>query len=72
MPSELLDANMRRIVGCISYQILRLDFENSEEESFKRIMISELPLNTRKWRKYTQYIIRRPQLTEELRVKKEE
>ena len=35
-------------------------------------MISELPLNTRKWRKYTQYVIRKPQLTEELKVKKEE
>ena len=29
-------------------------------------------MNTRKWRKYTQYVIRKPELTEELRAKKEE
>ena len=49
-----------------------MNFENAEEEAFKRVMISELPLNTRKWRKYAQFVIRRPQLTEELKIKREE
>lgn len=31
----------------------------------RRIMLSELPINSRKWRKYATYIIRQPTLTEE-------
>ena len=64
---------MRRVIGCITYQLMRLGFEYSEDEgAVRRAMISELPANTRKWRKYTQYQIKRPELTEEQKVKKEE
>jgi len=31
----------------------------------RRMMLSELPINSRKWRKYATYIIRQPTLTEE-------
>jgi hypothetical protein len=31
---------------------MKLGFEYAEEESLKRVMLSELPLNTRRWRKY--------------------
>lgn len=72
VPADLFDANLRRVAGCLTYQILRLDFEFQEEDSFKRMMVSELPLNTRKWRKYTQYVVRKPELTEELKAKQEE
>lgn len=49
-----------------------MGFENQEEEMVRRIMVSELPINTRKWRKYAQYVLRNPQLTEEQKLKKEE
>ena len=51
---------------------MKLGFEYAEEESLKRVMLSELPLNTRKWRKYIQYQIKRPELTEEQKLKKED
>lgn len=38
----------------------------------RRVMISELPITSRKWRKYSQYVIQRPQLTEEEREKFED
>jgi hypothetical protein len=59
VPSELVDANMRKVIGCLTYQIMRLGFEYAEDETLKRVMISELPSNTRKWRKYIQYTVKR-------------
>ena len=38
----------------------------------RRVMLSELPINSRKWRKYAHYVIKRPELTEEEKVKMEE
>ena len=35
-------------------------------------MISELPITSRKWRKYAQYVIQRPELTDEQKEKQEE
>jgi hypothetical protein len=37
--------------------------ESSEELLTKRAMISEIPIVSRKWRKYAQYVISRPQLS---------
>ena len=65
VPSELVDANMRKVIGCLTYQIMRLGFEYAEDETLKRVMISELPSNTRKWRKYIQYTVKRQELSEE-------
>lgn len=31
----------------------------------RRVMISELPITSRKWRRYAQYVVQRPQLSEE-------
>ena len=31
----------------------------------RRVMLSELPLNSRKWRKYSQFVIQKPELSEE-------
>ena len=39
---------------------------------FKRVMISELPVNARKWRKFVQYDLKRPQLTDDQKYRKEE
>ena len=72
LPQELIDSNMRRVIGCITYQLLKLGFEYAEDESLKRVMISELPANTRRWRKYIQYQVKRPELTDEQKLKKEE
>jgi len=63
---------MRKIMGCISYQIMRLGFEYAEDESVKRVMISELPANSRRWRKYIQYHVKRQELTEEQKALKSE
>lgn len=65
IPQELIDSNLRRVIGCLSYQIMRLGFEYAEDDNLKRVMLSELPQNTRRWRKYIQYHIKRPELTEE-------
>ena len=35
-------------------------------------MLSELPINTRKWRKYAQYVIKYPEMTEEQKTAMEE
>jgi hypothetical protein len=51
---------MRKVIGCIGYQILKMGFETSEDDIFKKAMISELPINSRKWRKYVQHLVRRP------------
>lgn len=72
IPQELIDGNMRRVIGCLTYQVLRLGFEYAEDETIKRVMLSELPANTRKWRKYTQYQVKRQELTEDLRLKKDD
>ena len=37
----------------------------------RRVMLSELPINSRKWRKYATYLIRQPELTEEEQAQKE-
>ena len=72
VPAELVDSNMRRVLGCLSHQLLRLGFEHAEDEAVRRAMLSELPANTRRWRKYIQYALRKPELTEEQRLKKED
>jgi hypothetical protein len=68
----LIDSNLRRVIGCLSYQIMRLGFEYAEDDNLKRVMLSELPQNTRRWRKYIQYHIKRPELTEEQKLKQQE
>ena len=72
VPTELVDANMRKVIGCLTYQIMRLGFEYAEDETLKRVMISELPSNTRKWRKYIQYTVKRQELSEEQKALKAE
>ncbi len=72
IPQELIDSNLRRVIGCLSYQIMRLGFEYAEDDNLKRVMLSELPQNTRRWRKYIQYHIKRPELTEEQKLKQQE
>ena len=59
-------------MGCLSYQVIKLGFETSEDKMLRRAMISELPINSRKWRKYVQYVVQRPQLTDDEREKLEE
>ena len=43
---------------------MRLGFQTNEEQMLRRVMLSELPINTRKWRKYAQYVIKYPELSE--------
>jgi hypothetical protein len=31
----------------------------------RKVMLSELPINTRKWRKYAQYVLNYPKLSEQ-------
>ena len=57
VPPELFDSNSRRILGCLSYQVVKLGFETSEDDMLRRAMISELPITSRKWRKYAQYVV---------------
>jgi hypothetical protein len=52
VPSELVDATTRRIMACLSYQVVRLSLQTNEEGMLRRCMLSELPINTRKFRKY--------------------
>ena len=37
---------------------MRLGFQTNEEQMLRRVMLSELPINSRKWRKYATYLIR--------------
>lgn len=41
---------------------MRLGFQTNETAMAKRIIISELPINTRKWRKYVQYQIKKAEI----------
>ena len=43
IPQDLIDSNLRRVIGCLSYQIMRLGFEYAEDDNLKRVMLSELP-----------------------------
>jgi len=52
IPSELVDSTTRRIMACLSYQVVRLSLQTNEEAMLRRCMLSELPINTRKFRKY--------------------
>lgn len=38
----------------------------------RKVMISELPIVTRKWRTFSQYVVQRPQLTDEEKEKQEQ
>jgi len=60
VPQELIDSSIRKVMGCLTYQLLKLSLETAEDAMFKRIMISEIPINVRKWRKYQQYEMRYP------------
>jgi hypothetical protein len=53
IPQEMIDATSRRILSCLNFQIMRLSFQSNEEPLLKKVMLSELPINTRKWRKYS-------------------
>ncbi len=57
VPQELFDANSRSIFACLSYQVIKLGQETSEDQMLRRSMISELPITSRKWRKYAQYVV---------------
>ena len=52
IPEELIDANTRRVLGCLSFQVVRLSQENGEDGMLRKVMISELPITSRKWRRY--------------------
>jgi hypothetical protein len=54
-----MDATSRKVMSCLSFQIMRLGFQTNESPMVKRLIISELPINTRKWRKFVQYQIKR-------------
>lgn len=43
---------------------MRLSFQTNEEPLLKKVMLSELPINTRKWRKYSQFVLSYPKLNE--------
>jgi hypothetical protein len=64
IPAELVDSVSRRIMACLSYQIVRLSLQTNEEAMLRRVMLSELPINTRKWRKYAQFVIKKGELSE--------
>ena len=38
----------------------------------RRVMLSELPMNTRKCRKFAQYIMIKPELTEDDKIQQQE
>lgn len=50
----------------------RICLESSEELLGKRAMISEIPIISRKWRRYAQFIITTPQLSNEDKEKQED
>ena len=50
----------------------RICLESSEELLGKRAMISEIPMISRKWRRYAQFIITTPQLSNEDKEKQED
>lgn len=60
----MIDATTRKVMACLNYQIVRLSFQTNEEPLLKKIMLSELPINNRKWRKYSQYVTTHPKLSE--------
>jgi hypothetical protein len=51
---------------------MRVGFQTSEEQMLRRVMLSELPINSRKWRKYATYVIKNPELTEEEKEKQKD
>ena len=51
---------------------MRLGFQTNEEQMLRRVMLSELPINSRKWRKYATYKIKHPELTEEEKTLQEQ
>lgn len=65
VPGELIDATCRKILACLNFQIMRLSFQTNEEPLLKKVMLSELPINTRKWRKFSQYVLQYPKLNEQ-------
>lgn len=54
-----MDSISRKVISCLSFQIMRLGFQSNETSLSRRILISELPINTRKWRKFVHYQIKR-------------
>jgi hypothetical protein len=52
--------------------VVKLGFETSEDQMLRRAMISELPISSRKWRRYAQYVVQTPALSEDEKEKKEE
>ena len=51
---------------------MRLGFQTNEEQMLRKVMLSELPINSRKWRKFATYLIKTPELTEEELALKEQ
>ena len=50
---------------------MRLGFQTNEEQMLRKVMLSELPINSRKWRKFATYIVKHRDLTEEEKALKE-
>ena len=44
---------------------MRLGFQTNEEQMLRRVMLSELPINSRKWRKFATYVAKHGKMTEE-------
>jgi len=42
-----------------------MGFQSAEQPMLRKVMLSELPVNTRKYRKYAQFIMQYPELNEE-------
>lgn len=65
LPVELIDSVTRRVLACLTFQTVRMGFQTSEEPVLRKVMLSELPLNTRKWRKYATFVMQYPELSED-------
>lgn len=44
---------------------MRIGFQTNEESLLRKFMLSELPIQSRKWRKFAQFVVKTPELTEE-------
>ena len=51
---------------------MRLGFQQNEDPVIRRVMLSELPINSRKWRKFAEFIMCKPELSEDDKIQMEE
>lgn len=75
IPQEQMDGPMRRIGSCIAYEVNKdkiFHLKHEDSELYRKVLLTELAIDLRKWQTHTRVVTKQDKLTEEQLLKQKE